>query len=270
MRALSSQSRGVEDADDIVGVLLVHREPGQAGVLDGLLDLLRRVLRPEHHHIGAVDHYVLGGGVVELKNILDHFFFAGLNGALLLADIHHHADALFRYLIALLVGVDMYQTEHAVGGDGQKPDERAHGHRQRAYHTAGKAGHRLALLHGDALGHQLPEDQGKEGEDHGDEDDRQGVDRPGGGVGQGVLNGKKAGDASGKVVRGESRTQKARQGDADLDGGEEAGGRLHDRQQADGLFVALLGLAADHRLIQGEDGDFRGGEKGVEGDEYDL
>ena len=36
------------------------------------------------------------------------------------------------------------------------------------------------------------------------------------------------------------------------------------------LFVTVLGLPAEHRLIQGDDRDFRGGKVGVERDEYDL
>ena len=98
---------GAEQADDVVGVLLIDREPGQAGGLYGGLDLLGRVVHPQHLHVGAVNHHVLGGHVVKLEDVLDHLFLAGLDGALLLADVHHHADALLGYLIVLLIGVDM-------------------------------------------------------------------------------------------------------------------------------------------------------------------
>ena len=84
---------GVQDADDVIGVLLIHRETGQAGGLDGLRDLLRRVVHPQHHHVGAVDHHVPGGHVVKFEDVLDHLLLTGLDGALLLADVHHHADA---------------------------------------------------------------------------------------------------------------------------------------------------------------------------------
>ena len=261
---------GVQDADDVVGVLLIHRETGQAGGLDGLRDLLRRVVHPQHHHVGAVDHHVPGGHVVKFEDVLDHLLLTGLDGAFLLADVHHHADALLRYLIVLLVGVDMYQTQHGICGDSQQPDERPHDGGQERHHPAGEAGHLLALLHGHPLGYQLAEDQREEGEDNGDQDNGQGVHRGLGGGGQGILGGEPLGQAAGQVVGGEGGAQKARQGDADLDGGEKPGGLLHDVQETGSLFVALLGLVADHRLIEGDDRDFRGGKVCVDCDEYDL
>ena len=164
----------------------------------------------------------------------------------------------------------MYQAEHAVGGDGEQPDHRAHDGGQEGHHPAGEAGHGVALLHGHPLGHQLAEDQGEIGQDQGDQDDGQGVHRIGRGGGEVVLVNEPLGQPAGQVVGAEGRAQEARQGDADLDGGQEAGGLLGDLQQQGGLLVAVLGLLAEHRLIQGDDRDFRGGKVGVERDEYDL
>ncbi len=98
---------GVQDADDVVGVLLVDREPGQAGLPDGADNLLVAVLGPEHDHVGAVNHDLLGGHVVELEDVVNHLLLARLNGPLLLADVHHHADLLLGDLILLGVGVNM-------------------------------------------------------------------------------------------------------------------------------------------------------------------
>ena len=83
---------GVEDADDVVGVLLINGKAGEAGVTDGFHDLLVRVLRPEHDHIGAVDHHLGGGGVVELKDILNELPLLLLDFAGFFAHVHHLAD----------------------------------------------------------------------------------------------------------------------------------------------------------------------------------
>ena len=41
----------------------------------------------------------LGVHVVELEDVFDHFLFVGLDRTLLLADVHHHADFLFRHAL---------------------------------------------------------------------------------------------------------------------------------------------------------------------------
>ena len=94
--------------------------------------------------------------------------------------------------------------------------------------------------------------------------------RVGRGGGQLILVNEPLGQAAGQIVGAEGRAQKAGQGNADLDGGEKAGGLLRDFQQQGGFFVALFGLPAEHRLIEGDDCDLRGGKVGVQRDEYDL
>ena len=98
---------GDQDTHHVVRVLLVDREAGKAGLLDGADDLLVGVLRPEHHHIGTVDHHVLGRHVVKLEDVFNHLLLARLDGPLLLADVHHHTDLLLRDLVVLGVGIDM-------------------------------------------------------------------------------------------------------------------------------------------------------------------
>ena len=71
----------------------------------------------------------------------------------------------------------------------------------------------------------------------------------------------------GEVLRGEGAAQKARQGDGDLDGGEEAGGLLHHLEEAGGGLVPLLRQHAEPAGGQGDDGDLRHGEKGVDEDQ---
>ena len=114
---------GAEDADDVVGVLLIDREPGQTGGPDGLHDLLVGVAGPDHHHIGAVYHHVLGHGVVEVKDVFDHLFFVGLHGALFLADVHKSAKLLLRHRFPARVGPDAGDAEEGVADGLQPPPE---------------------------------------------------------------------------------------------------------------------------------------------------
>ena len=90
---------GGQDAHNIVDILTVHREPGQPRLADGVQDLPLLRVHGEGHHVGAVEHHVLGGGVVELKDVLDKFLFIALDGARLLALLHHGPDIVLRHLI---------------------------------------------------------------------------------------------------------------------------------------------------------------------------
>ena len=75
---------------------------------------------------------------------------------------------------------------------------------------------------------------------------------------------------SAKGVSGEGGAQEARQGDGNLNGGEEAGGLLHHLQELGGGAVALLRHHAELAGVEGDDGDLRHGEEGVDQDQNDL
>ena len=112
---------GAEDTHDVVRVLLIDRETGETGVLDGLDDLLVGIPGPEHHHVGAVDHYVLGHGVVEIEDVFDHLFFVRLDGALLLAQIHKGAELILRHRLEPRVRLDAGDAEKRVAESVQRP-----------------------------------------------------------------------------------------------------------------------------------------------------
>ena len=86
----------IQNADHIVQVLVIDREAGESALLDGMQDLLVRVLHPEAHDLGAVDHHVLRGEVVEIEDVFDHFLFGGVNGSPFLSNVHQEADILLR------------------------------------------------------------------------------------------------------------------------------------------------------------------------------
>ena len=255
---------GVENAHDVVEVLAVHREAGQAGAPDPRQDLRIGVGQAHRLHVGGMGHGVTGNGVAEIEHIFDPLFFLPLDGALFLAQVHHHADLLFGDRFLLGLGLHMQKAQHAVGGSGQKPDDRPHDHRQPVHHPAGEACHRQRLLHGDALGHQLAQNQRKIRQNDGDDDDRQRVQRAGGKRPEAQVLIHPVHQVFGKAVRRESAAQKARQRDADLNGGQKARGRLHHFQKPPGLCVAFLRHSPQLGRVQRNDRDLRHGEKRVE------
>ena len=61
-----------------------------------------------------------GGPVVKLKDVLDEALLLVVDGALLAAHVHHHADILLANSFLVGVGVDPQQAEHGVGGSGEE------------------------------------------------------------------------------------------------------------------------------------------------------
>ena len=98
-KAIHSILAGGEDAHDVVHVSLIDREAGQTGLPNGGENGLLIVIQGEGHHIGAVDHHILRCGVVELEDVLDQFLLGALDGAGLLALLHHGHDLVLRDLL---------------------------------------------------------------------------------------------------------------------------------------------------------------------------
>ena len=90
---------GGQDAHNVVDVLAVHWEPGQARLADGVQYLILLRVGGEGHHIGSMDHHVLGGDVVKLQDVFNKFLLAALNGARFLALLHHSHDVVLRHLV---------------------------------------------------------------------------------------------------------------------------------------------------------------------------
>ena len=258
-----------ENADDIVRVLLVDREAGQAGRADRCEDLLARVLDPQHHHVGAVDHHVLGGRVVEFKDVVNELFLIRLDRAALLAEVHHHADLILAHVLLIGLGVDVQQAQYAVRGLGEQPDDRAEHRRHARHRTDREAGDRFGLFHGDALGHQLAEHKAEVREHDGDEHHHDRVERRGGNGREALVHRQPMHERIGKAVRREGRGQEAGECDGDLNGGKKAVRRLHEHKQLLRLLVALLRLLAQLRFRKRDDRDLRRGKECVDENQYD-
>ncbi len=113
-----------QNAQNIIGIFAADRQTGETAVHNGFVDIFRRVVRPDDGHILAVNHEVAGCGVVEFKDVVDHFAFFGFNRAAFFTEVNHHADFIFRDGLFLFVRIHTEQAQNAVCRDGEEPDDR--------------------------------------------------------------------------------------------------------------------------------------------------
>ena len=207
-------------------------------------------------------HDVLDGDVVKLKDVVDHVRLVLFNRAFLVADVDHHADLLLGDLLRLVLRADVDQLEDGVGADREKGDKGLGDGEDKA--DDGRDGQRnlFRVVHGDALGHKLTENQVEVTEDQGDDKQR---DR----LGHRVRDngGHQLSDRLRELLRSGTGGQKARHGDADLDGGEELGGLLHHLVEGGGALVSVLSQLFELVVVEGDDGDLAHREEGVDADE---
>ena len=159
----------VEHTDDVVDALLADGIEGIGRAFDGLIPFRNGFVVPEERDFRAVRHDFTNGQVVELKHVLDHFAFFGIDYALFAAAVHQHADLLLRNLAVLCIGVNAKEAQKAVGGNGQQPYDGG----EQLGNERDEPGERKAqgfrFLHRKALGHKLAEHQRKVGKDQRDE-----------------------------------------------------------------------------------------------------
>ena len=259
---------GVEDAHHVVRRLPAHRVADVAAGSDGVGPLLHALLHPQDGQVGAVGGDLPGGQVVKLKDILDELLLLVVDGALLRAHVHHHADLFLAHRLLLGVGVDTQQAQNGVGGHGQKPHDGGKEPGDGGDKPRDTQGQGLRLAHGHPLGHQLAENQGKVGQNQGDDHHRRGVQ--GGGGHPHPQADEPAHQAVGKVFRGKGAAQKAGQGDGHLDGGQKAGGLTGQAGQTHRPPVSRLGQLGQLGVVHGDHGDLRTGKHGVKQDQKHL
>ena len=100
---------------------------------------------------------------------------------------------------------------------------------------------------------------------HGD-----GVDDAGGDGGYAHTVYQPVSQQTGEVLCRECGAEEAGEGDADLNGGEEAGGLVHKDQHFFGGFIAVFRLCAEFIAVQRNDSDLRCGEECVQRDQNTL
>ena len=258
----------VQNADHVIQGVLADGIAGMARGVDDVFPFFHAVALAQEGDLRAVGAEFLHSAVVKLEDILDELLLLHVEHALARAGIHHGLDLLFADLLVVRVGVDAQQTQDAVGGHGQDPDDRCKDLRHHRQHGGHGHGQLFGFLHGQTLGHQLAEDQRKVGQDDRDHNDGDGIEHFGG---QRDAGGQEhLGQRVGEVVCGEGAAQEAGEGDGDLDGGQKAGRLLDKALQALGAAVAVFRHFGDFAVVEGDDGDLSAGKNSVERDQDHL
>ena len=253
-------------AHDIVQVLFIYRDARETVFRLQRHDVLQRGRHGHAHHIGAVRHDLGHLAVVELEDVFDHLVLAFVHGACLLASLHHHQNIFLRHRLLITGRADAQRTQHKVGGRGDQLDDGLAHLVQRPYDAHDLERHAVRILHSDALGRKLAENQHEIRKNNGNEKHRHAAQRR-----RGNGNERQRGDQwVREAVRGCGRSQKAGQRNAHLNGGQEVRRSLGDDEQTRGGLAAALGQALHLLCVDGHHRKLAHGEKRVGGNEYDL
>ena len=229
---------GIDDSNDVIDVVLIDRDSGEA-LLNCQIDDIGDGSGIFHSsHIGAVGHDILRGDIVKLKDVANHVGLVLFNRAFLVADINHHANLLFGDLFRLVLRIDVEQSEDAVCAGRQDSDKGLCDDKNGADNRGDHQRNLFGIVHRDTLRNQLAQNQVDISEQQGDDD--QG-NRFCGGIGH--IRGHHLSEGICKPLCGRCRSQKAREGHANLDGGKKLGGlRNHLRKDCCALVSVLCHL----------------------------
>ena len=230
----------VDHADDVVGAVVIDRQPGIVAVQGDLQVLLRRVVDVQRHHIHPGGQDLLGGDVVKLQGRLDQVAFLLLQHPFLLDGLHHILQLFLGHgglAVPLDAGGQILQLPEEPGNGGEDNHQRSH-----------RLGNRHRQGDGIVLGQPLGKDLPK-GED-------QQRNHPGGQSGAPVpqqLGGHQGGQG----------------GEAQVDdvvshqhGGEGLVKILGDLQRQGCFLVSFLRQAPQPQVVGGGIGGFAGRKKG--------
>ena len=238
----------MDDAHDVVHVLVVHRQAGVAALREGGGDLLHGggVLHRHDVHPGGED--VPGLQVAELDGGADQLALVLVQAALVLR-LGHHGDQLLLGDAGVLGGAeDQVQQLLPLGEEEvQRPQDQ----QEHPEYGGGEHGKALRMLLGQALGGDLAEDQHHQRQHH----------RGDGGAVRGVQ-------------LGEEHRAHGGRGDvhdvvADEDGGDQPVVVVRQLHGQLGLFVPGVGPALHPDLVHAGERGLRGGEIGGHRHEHD-
>jgi len=175
---------GEKDADDLVDRFVVDRDPAVTLANERIDDLVHGGGDRHGGHAGPRNHHLVQTAVAELDDGADHLLFFRLEDALLAAALHYQLE----FLCADLRLPDV--CAEAAGDLASQPGEQGHQRaKDLAYHVERarqRQRHPVGPGQGQRLGHQLAENDGEQGQQKGDDEDRNA-----GGV---VLDDRKAGE----------------------------------------------------------------------------
>ena len=252
----------IDDADDIIDILFIDRDSG--------ITFFDCQMNDVHHSggvfhggdIGSMGHDVFSGDIVKFKDVVDHVGLVLFDRAFLVADVNHHADLFLGNLFRFILGINMEELENEVGAGRKNCDERFADGKYQADGWSNCQRDRLGVVHGDTLWHQFTQHEVDIAQYQGDDDQRKRLC-----CRIGHERGEHLCKRAGKLIGCCSGCQKSREGDTDLDGGEELRGFRHQIEQGRGALVSVLGHLFELVVIEGDDGDLAHGKECVNEDQ---
>ena len=114
----------VQDADDVVALILVDRDPRVVQLHQLVHVFARRVAQVDGEHVRPGRHDLVSKLVVEGEYLVDHLLAFLLDRAHLLAGLKHRHDLFFGVLLDRLEASLLRQNEACVGQDSRDQAER--------------------------------------------------------------------------------------------------------------------------------------------------
>ncbi len=256
-RHLVEQVLGVDDALDLVEALPARRIARMAAFGDLLADGLGRVVEVDPVHFDTRRHHAPDRAVGKAQHALDHVALGHVEHAGLRALRDHALHLLLRHR-ALALLRDAQEAGKRPGGNAEEPHDGGAGDGEPRHDRGNGGGDALGIVEGDALWHQLADDEREIGDGDHDQGERDGI-----GVGAERLLPHQA-QRLGQRGAGKGAGEDADQSDADLHGGEKTRRlfeQLQRRARAGHVLVRhLLQPGATRR----HDGQLRHGEEAVQ------
>lgn len=162
---------GEEDADNAVDSVVIHRDAGVFLLVDEGDGFLQGGLEGKADDVHAVGHNVVDSFVVEFEDIVDHFLLVNFDGALLLANVDHHADFFLGDVLIFMERVNAEETDEEVAGEGQEADEGICKNGEERDRADDGHGEIFSVMAGKAFWDEFAEDEAEIGQSQRDEDD---------------------------------------------------------------------------------------------------
>ena len=248
---------------------MIDGDAAKAGLAHGGQHVGDRLVVLAHGGVHARHHDLAGNGVAQVEDLVDHALFL-VEQVVLLRD--HVLDLFFRDVLAVVGTLDAQDAGQAIGASTGQPHERTGDLLEKRQRSHDLLGHALGIGQADALGDELADHDGHEGDRDGDDDRRQAARD--GGERRDAKAHEPRGERVGQARRGDGGRGEAHERDGDLDGGEQLVGVGSQLNGTLGALVAFLGLVLQHgalgrgerhlghREVAVDEGQNEGGDKG--------
>ena len=252
----------MDDADDVVDGAVADDQSRVSGVADGGGDVALGVGAVDPGELVAGGHDGADGLVGQAEETLDHVALLGFEHAVLGALGEDGLELLFGDALALLVA-EAEEAEDGVRGAAEDPDDRGADAGHLLEPGGDEDGDAFGVAEGGAFGDEFADDEGEVGR----RDDDGGEGQGGGEGGQGGEGVQPVLKVLGDAGAAEDAGQDADEGDADLDGGEEALGVVGKGEGDGGAADALALEDGEAGAAEGDEGELAHREDAVDEDQ---